>query len=413
MLALHDIPGAAMNAVGVPLGLLRNPAGFGGIPRGDCLTGRPVLREGRLVGLQPAPGRPVGHILLPQLTEVHCHLDKCHTIDRIDAPPGDLGAAIAAQARDKRRWTADDIRARAGRALAEYRAAGTGVIRSHVDWGTPDDPYATPLAWPLLAELAQDHPGLQLSALVDIDLLAEPGVAARVARVVAGAGGVLGGFVLHHARRRDGLRAIFEAAGRQGLALDFHVDEGLDAGLDGLRLIVETATETRFDGPILCGHACSLANLPPDDLARLAEGLARSGIALAVLPATNLYLQGRQGRRSPDRRGIAPLHDLRALGVQVVVGTDNVGDAFHPGGRHDPLWALQIAALGCQLDPPMGDWLALITTEAQAALGLPPVALDGAPIAGVMAWPAATTADLFGRTGAPLRLADLDPETRP
>jgi cytosine deaminase len=57
-----------------------------------------------------------------------------------------------------------------------------------------------------------------------------------------------------------GLRNVFALADRYGLALDFHVDEGLDPALDGLELIADIAAEMRFEGPVLCGHACSLAS---------------------------------------------------------------------------------------------------------------------------------------------------------
>ena len=402
-----------MSVVAVPLDLLARPDALGGQRHGDCLVGRPVLRAGRLVGLDPAPGLGAGHVVLPRLTEVHCHLDKCHTIDRIGATGGDLAAAIAAQAADKAHWSADDIRARALRGLEEYRAAGVGPLRSHVDWGHPPDWSARPRAWPVLAELARGTPGLQLAALVGVDLLAEPGLADQVARDCTAAGGVLGGFVLHHAHRREGLRAAFRAAERHGLALDFHVDEGLADGLDGLSLIAETALETGFQGPVLCGHACSLANLAPEPLARTADRLARAGIAVAVLPATNLYLQDRRPGRSPDRRGLAPLHELRAAGVRVVIGTDNVADAFQPGGRHDPLWSLQIAALACQLDPPFGRWLPLVATEARAALGLQPGCIDDLPAADLLAFPGRSTADLLARSAPPVPLTSLLPKADP
>jgi diadenosine tetraphosphatase ApaH/serine/threonine PP2A family protein phosphatase len=55
------------------------------------------------------------------------------------------------------------------------------------------------------------------------------------------------------------------------------VDEGLDPALDGLELIADVAEEMRFEGPVLCGHACSLASRGPDDVARIADKLAPEG----------------------------------------------------------------------------------------------------------------------------------------
>ena len=57
---------------------------------------------------------------------------------------------------------------------------------------------------------------------------------------------------------------------------------------------------------------------------------------VVALPITNLYLQGHDG---PGRgqRAIAPIGALRAGGVEVCAGADNLRDPFNPLGRADPL----------------------------------------------------------------------------
>ena len=53
---------------------------------------------------------------------------------------------------------------------------------------------------------------------------------------------------------------------------------------------------------VLCGHACSLMNRTDPEVQRIAGKLARAGISVAALPATNLYLQGRSaGTPGPPR----------------------------------------------------------------------------------------------------------------
>ncbi len=402
MSAAAIIPGVA-----VPSALVARPDAFGGLRWGDCLTGDLVVHDGRAVALRP--GTAVKRMVLPKLTEVHCHLDKCHTIDRIEEAGsrvgGNLRHAIAAQEHDKRHWTGEDLRARMARGLAECAAAGCSVVRSHLDWSRPDP--ALPLAWEVLQDLASEHRlDLQLAALCGIDLLAEPGLANAMAGAIAPRRGVLGAFVLDQPHRLTGVRAAFSAADRHGLALDFHVDEGLDPDLDGLSVIGDVALETGFQGPVLCGHGCALSLLPDDDLSRLADRMARAGIALAALPSTNLYLQGR-GADGKRPRGLAPVSALRERGVRVVIGTDNVRDAFMPLGRHDPLWALSLACLAAHLDPPMGQWLPAITTDARAALGLAPVTVDGARLAELVAFETKSTADLLAHPPPAEALNDL------
>ncbi len=342
---------------------------------------------------------------MPALVEAHCHLDKCHTLHRLADVGGDLSAALAAQAQDKSNWTEDDIRSRAARGLAELEAAGCGRVRSHVDWGNET---AAPLNWTILNELATDQRErsvLSLAALTAITQMADPGFAGSVARAVAGHGGALGAFVLQHAGRTEGLDNMFTLADRYGLALDFHVDEGLAPGLDGLEAIADTALRHRFEGPVLCGHACALMNLGSADLARVADKLARAGVFVAALPTTNLYLQGRTGG-TPDRRGLTRLRELAAAGVPIVVGSDNVADAFCPVGQHDPMAALHLAILAAHLDPPFDPWLDLVTTNAARALGQTPVTVIGAALTDLRISPARDIAELIsGRAGPLLPIA--------
>lgn len=380
----------AMSDILVPKALLRAPESFGGVPVGDCLRGTPVVHNGRLIALGPS-SRTLRGVVLPPLAEAHCHLDKCHTAPRLGAVGGDLAQAIAAQMADKVNWTEDDLRIRAHRGLAEAEAAGCGALRSHVDWG---EKAAAPRAWRVLTELAKDSAmRVQCAALIGIDQLADPAFAEDVARQLARDGGVLGGFVLGHGKIAAGLANCFAMADHYGLALDFHVDEGL-GDFNGLEMIADAALATGFQGPILCGHAVSLMERRPEDITRIAGKLAQAGIAVCALPTTNLYLQGRT-EGTPDRRGITRLRELAAAGVRIVIGSDNVGDAFCPTGAHDPMQALHLACLTAHLDPPLGRWLATITTDARRAMGLAAGYIDDLALADLRLCAVQTPADLI------------------
>ncbi|WP_300034443.1 amidohydrolase family protein [uncultured Roseobacter sp.] len=407
----HKIAG-----VGVPVSLLSDPEAFGGTVEGDLRAGTLLVRDGRAVGLEnPGAHQPVSRIVMPRLTEAHVHLDKCHTVHRMDAVGGDLAAALAAQREDKANWTGDDLQARIRRGLDELARAGCGAVRSHIDWAAGTDTSDAPLAWEVICALkdsAQDQGILlQPAALTGIDEMARGDQAMAVARRVSRDGGVLGSFLLAHENRQAGLRALFRAADRFGLALDFHVDEGLDASLNGLEMVADLALEMRFEGPLLCGHACSLASKAPGDVTRIADKLQRAGIAVAALPSTNLYLQGRRSG-TPDRRGLTLLHELAKQGVETLVGTDNVRDAFCPVGRHDPVSTLSLAVLAGHLDPPFGRHLPMITTTARKAMGLAPLRIDGAACADLIATPATDLSELLSGTAAPVCLTNLIREAR-
>ncbi|KIC52054.1 amidohydrolase family protein [Tateyamaria sp. ANG-S1] len=390
----------------VPLSLISDPTAFGGVTRGDCLHGAPVINNGKLSGLAPPTGAPE-RMVLPRLVEPHCHLDKCHTINRLGQVGGDLHHAIARQHEDKIHWDEDDLRHRATKGLTEAQDNGCGLIRSHVDWGNEPAP---PLAWSVLVELAEDHPNLQLAALTGIEMWSYPEFAQTVGNVLRLTDGVAGAFLYDDPRTQAGLRAIFATAMAHGLMLDFHVDEGL-GDLNGLEMIADIALETGFDRPILCGHCVSLMDRGPSDVARIADKLAKAGITVCTLPVTNLYLQGRTDG-TPDRRGITRLHELRAAGVPVVVGSDNVADGFCPLGAHDPRAALALACVTAHLDPPLGDWLPSITTDAAKALGAPTITVDCADLSQLLVCDVTHTAD-FVAGRAPMRSASEELSSAP
>lgn len=397
--------------VGVPVSMLASPDQFGGARIGDLICGTLRLFGSRVMGMDAAeePDRPT-QILLPRLTETHIHLDKCHSIERIADVGGNLEVALTAQSTDKERWTVEDLDRRARRGMDEMVAAGVGLTRSHVDWHTePGDP-DVPLAWDVLGDLTAAYAArgltLERAALTGIDEMADPARAAAVAQVVARDGAVLGSFIKHHTNRRSGIENIFREAEARGLAVDFHVDEGLDPALDGVELVTDIALEMGVSVPILCGHACGLASKPEDEVARVAEKLAKANIAVAVLPTTNLYLQGRVTAGTPDRRGLTRIHELTARGVNVVIGTDNVRDAFCPIGRHDPMHSLSLAVLAGHLDPPFDLHLPMVTSRARAALGAAPLTVDGADAADLILFEAASLSSVIAGGAPPIPLSD-------
>jgi len=143
-------------------------------------------------------------------------------------------------------------------------------------------------------------------------------------------------------------------------------------------------------------------NLEGDALTRLVDTVARSGISIVALPATNLYLQGR-GEGTPQRRGITRVRELREAGVTVAFGSDNVADAFCPVGRLDPMQALSLAVVTAHLDPPFGPWLASVTSRARRAIGLDPQPIDRARTADFLIAEASHTADVVrGASRLPL-----------
>ncbi len=358
-------------------------------------TVRLTLADGRIAAVDPAFG-PATHTVLPLPVEPHVHLDKAFTIARARTTAPGLFGAIEAMAADKTNWTADDLRTRIEAGMVEAWQAGCRAIRSHIDWNDP----AVPLAWDVAAEVAQDwatRMPLIRASLSGIDVLGDPDLGPAIAARVARDGQVLGAFIYRHPDLETRVPFVFDLAEKHGLMLDFHVDEGLEVEATGLDLIVAEATRRHIGHRVLCGHACSLSVRP--DAARAMDALAASGVALTVMPTTNLYLQDMAPGRSPRLRGLAPAQELRTAGVPVLLGTDNVRDPFYPMGLHDPLESLRLAALSAHLAP--GTWVDAITTAPARALGLAPQRLAVGEPADFLLLPAADVLAALARPGVP------------
>ncbi|PVB60696.1 cytosine deaminase [Labrenzia sp. 011] len=338
---------------------------------GDLIAADLEIADGKLVRILPA-GTPAGlhgvfdldgGLVLPTLVDLHTHLDKGHIWPRKANPDGTFQGALQAVGDDRTaNWTAQDLRARMEFALKSAYAHGTSAIRTHLDSLPPQDA----VTWPLFEEIRDEWAGridLQGVCLFGIDRLMEDGRSYLecIADRVATAGGVLGAVTYMVPGLDRLLEAVFRAAMERGLDVDFHVDETLDPAAVSLRHIAETAIRTGFQGRIVCGHCCSLSVHDEAEAAKTLDLVARAGIAIVSLPMCNMYLQDRQAGRTPRRRGVTLLHEMRARGIPVAVASDNTRDPFYAYGDLDLVEVYTQATRILHLDHPIADWIGTVT----------------------------------------------------
>jgi cytosine/creatinine deaminase len=95
--------------------------------------------------------------------------------------------------------------------------------------------------------------------------------------------------------------------------------------------VCELTEKFRRGGRVVVGHMAKLSTMPPDRLKAVARRMADAGVAITVLPATDLYLMGRDQDYNV-RRGVADANVLVAYGVNCSLSTNNVLNPATPYG---------------------------------------------------------------------------------
>ena len=310
-----------------------------------------------------------GRVVTPAFVEPHIHLDKVGVAPLL--PPnrsGTLAEAIELLHRSKRAATPEEIAQRAGVVIRQAVAAGTTMIRSHVDVDTIGG--LNPLKGVVLAARAHaDLCDVQIVAFPQEGIERDPGAAALMQEAMNAGAHVVGGMPHWEADRAAAERHIdlcLRLAVEHDADVDMHVDETDDPNSRTLELLAEATERHGWGGRVSAGHCCAMAAWEDPYAARVIAQLAAVGVNVIANPATNLLLQGRLDHE-PRRRGIARVKELLDAGVTVASGQDCVQDTFYPFGAADQLQVALILAHAAQLSTPDEIQAALAAVGSAAA----------------------------------------------
>lgn len=311
-----------------------------------------------------------GYLVTTAGAEPHAHLDKSQSWDAIQPAFGDLERAIESWHAFAATLDEDDTLRRARSTAVRMLASGITSVRTHVDLLRGDDALVGVRALVRLRD--------ELDGLMDIELVAlgGPNIPDAVFEAALDAGVDLVGGAPHLADDPIAdLERLIALARRRDVGLDLHTDESL-AGADTLAAYARLVAG--WNRPCTAGHCVRLSMMPATDLAALADEVRAADIGVIALPITNLYLQGWEADHAVPR-GIAPIGRLKAAGVRVAAGADNVRDPFNPVGRCDHLETASLLVAAGHLAP--ADALDAVTLGARDVMNLP---LAG-PVAGARA----------------------------
>jgi cytosine deaminase len=271
-----------------------------------------------------------GRLLMAGFVETHIHLDKSCISDRCTCRTGTLQEAIETVAAAKLLFTEDDIYARAKRTLEKALLQGTTRMRTHVEV----DPRIGLKGFRAISQLKRDYAwavDIEICVFPQEGLNNDPGTFELLVEACESGADLIGGCPYTDSDPHRQIARIFDLAKRYDLDIDFHLDFDLDPSWMHLDEVCRQAVEHKWGGRVAIGHVTKLSALDRAALEKVGSKLADAGVAVTVLPSTDLFLMGRGAGHSVPR-GVAPAHRLIGRGVICSLATNNVLNPFTPFG---------------------------------------------------------------------------------
>ncbi|MBW4658418.1 MAG: amidohydrolase family protein [Drouetiella hepatica Uher 2000/2452] len=335
------------------------------------------IAQAQIIDISPAiaPEAPAveiidagGRLVISGLVDAHFHLDKALLLDRYPAQEGNFAEAMRETLRLKQSFTVEDIQSRARQMIERAIAFGITAMRSHVEV----DPIVGLTGMEALLPLRTEYAwGMTLQLAVFAQEGMTPATEKLLRQAMAMGGDVIGSAPYVDADPERNVQIIFDIAQDFDCDVDFHLDFLDDSEPLLVPFVIQETVKRGWQGRVCLGHMTKLAALEPGELAAIAPALRAAGISVLALPASDLYMMSRQDTHNV-RRGVAPVHQLAELGVNVGLATNNVMNLFTPFGDGDVLKICMLLAQVLQMGTIASHQLCLrmATTQAARAIGI-------------------------------------------
>jgi cytosine deaminase len=268
-----------------------------------------------------------GRLILPGFVEGHIHLDTSFFggkwISHKPCTDGfDVHERVAFQHQNMAIAEPMDVRAR--KQLELCIANGSTSMRSHVmvDGSVGLKSLETILE---VREEYRDRIDIQLVAFPQSGILRSPATPDLMDQAI-GLGADLVGGLDPASFDRDvecHLNVVFGIAEKRGVDVDIHLHDAGTLGVFTIEQICDRAVALGMQGRVAVSHAYGLGDIPQDAARRTAERLVRSGVSIMT--------------NAPGAHNFPPVALLRAAGVTVFSGSDNIRDSWWPYGDGDML----------------------------------------------------------------------------
>ncbi len=314
------------------------------------------IRDGAIAAIEQALSAEAqeldaaGCLLVPGLIETHIHLDKTCILDRCRIEEGTVAEAVRETAAAKRNFTVEDVYARAEQTLQRCIAHGTMRMRTHVEL----DPGIGMIGFEAISQLARDYAwamDVELCVFPQEGLTNNPGTEELLIEGLRRGARTIGAVPYFDTDPRRQIDRIFAIARDFDAEIDMHLD--LADTTDGMQVeyVCRKTEEFGWGGRVAVGHVTQMSLLPPERFGAIAAQLASAGVAVTILPSTDLHLMGRSHDHAVPR-GVVPAEPLRKAGVTCSISTNNVLNPFTPYGDGSLIRMANLYANVCQVSRP-------------------------------------------------------------
>jgi cytosine deaminase len=291
-----------------------------------------------------------GMLVCPGLVETHIHIDKSRIIDRCAPQERAKLSPVVGVAPLKTSMSVEDVHARAARTVEECIKHGTTRMRTQVEV----DPGIGMRGFEAVQALIAEYKwaiDIEMCVFPQEGLTNYPGTDALLVEALKRGARVIGGAPRYDTDHAGQIRRIFELARDYDTDIDMHLDVGHTPDAMDIHLVRELTEQYRRGGRVVVGHMAKLSLMPPAEVAALARSLADTGIAVTVLPATDLFLMGRDQDHNV-RRGVADANFLMQHGVNCSLSSNNILNPATPYGDCSLIRMANLYANVVQLDRP-------------------------------------------------------------
>ncbi|WP_337999239.1 amidohydrolase family protein [Novosphingobium pentaromativorans] len=172
---------------------------------------------------------------------------------------------------------------------------------------------------------------LQICVFPQEGLINDPGCDELLVQALEQGADLIGGAPYTDRDPIGHLARIFRIAQDFDVDIDLHLDFDLDISRCQFLEVCRLTERHGWQGRVAIGHVSKLGLLRPASLAAALRHLSEAGVGVTALPATDLFLLGRDmGARAP--RPLLPLRAMAEAGVNFSISTNNVLNPFTPFG---------------------------------------------------------------------------------